>query len=188
MPPKQASRAQWRYGRGVAKTNEEYLPVIGRIPILALSPAVDGGLWPAKAFSGEVLPFRATAFREGHDIIGADLILIDPAGTQTEHRMRPLTTGTDRWEALAQLEGPGLWQYRIRAYGDDFATWLHNAELKVPAGVDVELMFTIGTGLLSGAASDGRRSASERRLLADAAKRLADTTQDDDARLSAVSD
>ncbi|MBW8871953.1 MAG: DUF3416 domain-containing protein, partial [Leifsonia sp.] len=87
--------------------------MLGRIPILELSPQVDEGLWAATAFSGEVIPFRATAFREGHDKIGVDLILLDPAGQQTEHHMRPLTPGTDRWEVEVQLEQTGLWRYRV---------------------------------------------------------------------------
>jgi starch synthase (maltosyl-transferring) len=189
------------YGRDVAKsatsiqaaaeqpvTQPEYAPLLGRIPILGLSPQVDDGQWPATAFSGEVVPFRATAFREGHDLIGVDLLLLDPAGEQTEHRMRAIHPGTDQWEALVQLEAEGLWRYRIQAYADEFATWRHNAEVKVPAGVDVELMFTIGHDILKRAAADKRRSTAERRHLSESAKALADTRRPTDERLAAALD
>jgi len=169
-------------------TQPEYAPLLGRIPILDLSPQVDDGQWPATAFSGEVIPFRATAFREGHDLIGVDLLLLDPAGEQTEHRMRPIDPGTDRWETLVQLDAEGLWRYRIQAYADEFATWRHNAEVKVPAGVDVELMFTIGRDILKRASADKRRSTAERRHLSESAKIVADTARSTDDRLAAALD
>jgi starch synthase (maltosyl-transferring) len=166
----------------------EFAPLLGRIPILGLSPQVDDGSWPATAFSGEVVPFRATAFREGHDLIGVDLLLLDPSGEQTEHRMRPIDPGTDRWEALVQLEAEGLWRYRVQAYGDEYATWRHNAELKVPAGVDVELMFTIGHDILVRASGDKRRSTAERRHLTETAKVVGDTERTVDERLATATD
>lgn len=189
------------YGRGVAKSatsipapveqptvEPEYAPLLGRIPILGLSPEVDDGRWAATAFSGEVVPFRATAFREGHDLIGVDLLLLDPSGEQTEYRMRPLQPGTDRWEAEVQLEAEGLWRYRIQAYADEFATWRHNAEVKVPAGIDVELMFTIGHDILVRAAADKRRSTAERRHLGEAVKSIADHSRGAEERLAAAVD
>ena len=93
--PAEAQSAEARSG--------EYEPLLPRIPILDLSPQVDEGHWAASAFSGEVVPFRATAFREGHDRIGVDLLLLDPSGAQTEHHMRPLEPGTDRVEVAVEL-------------------------------------------------------------------------------------
>jgi len=171
----------------VATTNDEFEPAIGRIPILELTPSVDAGRWPAKAFAGEVVPFGVTAFREGHDLIGVDILLFDPAGEATEYRMTPSAPGTDRWQRLVQLDVEGRWRFQARAYADDYATWLHNAQLKVPAGVDVELMFTIGAGLLSLAATDRQRSAPHRRVLKDAAKALTATSAPAFARLAAAS-
>nr|WP_175337490.1 alpha-1,4-glucan--maltose-1-phosphate maltosyltransferase [Leifsonia sp. C5G2] len=162
--------------------------MLPRIPILELSPQVDEGLWAATAFSGEVIPFRATAFREGHDKIGVDLILLDPSGTQTEHHMHPIEPGTDRWEVEVQLEETGLWRYRVQAYADEYATWRHNAEVKVPAGIDVELMLTIGHDLLVRASKDKRRSTAERRHLSEAAKVVADTKRPVEERFQAAVD
>jgi starch synthase (maltosyl-transferring) len=171
-----------------APTADDYEPLLPRIPILDLSPQVDDGQWAASAFSGEVVPFRATAFREGHDRIGVDLLLLDPSGTQTEHHMRPIAPGTDRWEVDVQLEQEGLWRYRVQAYADEYATWRHNAEVKVPAGIDVELMLTIGHDLLSTASADKRRSTAERRHLSEAARVVADGARDVDERFRAAVD
>src|ERR1700712_878193 len=93
-------RSQKRYGRTVGV---EYEPKLGRIPIRALSPQQPDALWPAKAYRGEVVPFEATVFREGHDLIGVRLVLVDPEGRRTTYRMRGTVPGSDRWRAEAQL-------------------------------------------------------------------------------------
>jgi starch synthase (maltosyl-transferring) len=165
-----------------------FVPVLGRIPILGLSPVVDGGLWPAKAFSGEVVPFRATAFREGHDIIGVDLILVDPSGMQTVHNMSPAAIGTDRWQALAQVDTEGVWSFCVRAYADDYATWLHSARIKIPAHIDEELTFAVGSGLLSQAAADTQRGTSERRYLTELATAVADPARSSAERLASAAE
>ncbi|WP_174776705.1 MULTISPECIES: maltotransferase domain-containing protein [unclassified Cryobacterium] len=161
---------------------------VGRIPVLDLSPQLNDNLWPAKAFAGEVVPFGATAFREGHDAIGVMLHLTAPDGTQTQHPMRPGAPGTDRYEAQVRLDLQGSYTYRVRAYADDFTTWVHNAAIKIPAGIDVELMFLIGSTLLASAGKDLKRPTVERRLFAAAAKTLANTKLPLAVRLAVVTD
>jgi len=113
-------------------TEPHFTSHIGRIPIRDLSPVQPEDRWPAKAFDGEVVPFGATVFREGHDLIGVDLLLVDPDGKQTQHHMSPGAAGTDRWQVLARLTGVGNWRFRVQAYSDDWASWLHKAEIKIP--------------------------------------------------------
>ncbi|MEC5184366.1 starch synthase (maltosyl-transferring) [Cryobacterium sp. MP_3.1] len=161
---------------------------VGRIPVLDLSPQLNDNLWPAKAFAGEVVPFGATAFREGHDAIGVMLHLTAPDGTQTQHPMRPGAPGTDRYETQVRLDLQGSYTYRVRAYADDFTTWVHNAAIKIPAGIDVELMFLIGSTLLASAGKDLKRPTVERRLFAAAAKTLANTKLPLAVRLAVVTD
>jgi starch synthase (maltosyl-transferring) len=151
---------------------------IGRIPIRDLSPVQPENRWPAKAFAGEVVPFGATAFREGHDLIGVDLLLVDPAGNQTQHRMAAGAPGTDRWQVLAKLDQVGNWRFRVQAYADDWASWLHNADIKIPLGQDVELVFAEGLELLKRAGTG--------KPVKDAAIALADTTLTSDNRLAAA--
>jgi starch synthase (maltosyl-transferring) len=143
--------------------------------VLGLSPVVSCGRWPARGFVGEVIPFRATAFREGHDAIGVELLLTDPSGATSRHPMTLKTVGLDDYEALAQVTAPGTWRFRVRAYADDFETWHHNAAIKIPAGIDVELMFTIGAQLLQRAAAEKSRPAAERSYLSAKAAELAAT-------------
>ena len=159
---------------------EAYEPSIGRIPIRQLSPQQPENRWPAKAFAGEVVPFAATVFREGHDLLGVELLLVDPTGKTTTHRMHPGAPGFDTWHADVQVPVAGAWEYRIRAWSDDWASWLHNAEIKIPAGIDVELMFSEGVELLKRAGSAG--------IVTDAIRAFTDTTQTPAARLRAATD
>jgi starch synthase (maltosyl-transferring) len=160
-------------------TGAGYTPAIGRIPIRHLRPQQPEGRWAAKAYAGEVVPFSAVAFREGHDQIGANLVLTSPTGAETIHSLYPGAPGTDSWVGAALVDSPGAWSYYIEAFTDDWATWLHNAEIKVPAGIDVELMFAIGLELLA------RAGASP--AVADAAAAFADTSLSPEARLEAAS-
>jgi starch synthase (maltosyl-transferring) len=121
----------------------------GRIPVTGVSPVVEGGVYPAKAVVGELIPIRAKVFREGHDAVNASVILTDPAGTQRRIDMTPVEPrGLDPWEAWVRPDAPGAWKFRIEGWSDPWATWLHNAEAKLPAGVDVELVCLEGRELL----------------------------------------
>jgi starch synthase (maltosyl-transferring) len=161
---------------------------VGRIPVLDLSPQLNDNLWPAKAFAGEVVPFGATAFREGHDVIGVMLHLTAPNGTTTQHPMRLGAAGTDRYETQVRLDLQGSYTYRVRGYADDFATWVHTAEIKIPAGIDVELTFLIGSTLFAAAGKDLKRPIVQRRLFAAAAKTLVNKKLPLDTRFAVVSD
>ncbi len=152
---------------------------IGRIPIRHLTPAQPEDRWPAKSFRGEVVPFEATAFREGHGELGVELVLVDPEGRQHTHRMRSVAPGTDRWRAEVRLDAEGTWLWRVKAWTDDWATWLHNAEIKVAAGQDLELVFAMGAELLAG------RTA---KACVEARTALLDSTRAPEERLAAARD
>jgi starch synthase (maltosyl-transferring) len=161
-----------------------YEPKMGRIPIRDLSPRQPENNWPAKAFAGEVVPFEATVFKEGHDVLGVDLLLTDPDGVQSKHRMHEVGNGLDRWQAQVLLDAKGTWRYSVQAWNDDWATWLHNAELKIPAGVDVPLMLLMGSQLLDRAA----KADPDNTVLKDAAKAIARKSVAPLVRLAAATD
>jgi len=123
--------------------------MVGRIPILDVHPLVDHGRHPAKATIGEPFPVRATVFREGHDRLGAEVVATGPDGVRRPPvRMRELTPGTDRYEAWFAPDTEGAWTFEVQSWSDPLGTWLHDAPIKINAGVDVELMFTEGALLL----------------------------------------
>ena len=128
--------------------------MVGRIPVMDVMPLVDLGRLPAKATAGEPLPVRATIFREGHDKLGAEVVLVAPDGTRRAPvRMQPDGDTPDRYVAWVSPDIEGAWTFEIQAWSDVLATWEHAAGLKIPAGVDVDLMFTEGGLLLDRLAS-----------------------------------
>ena len=156
---------------------------IGRIPILGVTPSVENGRWAAKAFKGEAIPFSAQVFREGHDSVAAELLLTSPSGKTRVIRMHPGAPGTDRWHALAVLDEIGNYSFQIRAFGDDYETWHHNASIKINAGIDEDLMLLEGVRLFTRAASEKSRSAKNSKVLVSVAERLADASLSPKARL-----
>jgi starch synthase (maltosyl-transferring) len=134
--------------------------VIGRIPIIDVQPVVDCGRRPAKAVTGETVPITATVFREGHEMLGAGVVLREPSGEiRPFAAMRELDPGTDSYGADVVVSSEGLWHFRIEAWGDPIAHWRHDAAIKVPIGQDVELMLEEGALLFERAAEQNRRSA-----------------------------
>ncbi|MEV6125620.1 maltotransferase domain-containing protein [Streptomyces violaceusniger] len=138
--------------------------MIGRIPILDIRPLIDCGRRPAKAVVDETFEVSATVFREGHDAVNANVVLRDPSGRSGPWTpMRELAPGTDRWGAEVTPGAPGRWTYTVEAWSDPIATWRHHARIKVPAGIDTDLVLEEGARLHERAATgvpknDGREA------------------------------
>ena len=148
---------------------------IGRIPVIKVSPVVEGGAYPAKAAWGELITIAATVFREGHDAVNATAVLTAPSGA--ERRVAMVTcepAGFNRMNCRLRLDEEGLWTFRVEGWDDPWETWLHHAEIKIPAGLDLVLVCTEGQHLLTAgstaAAEAGDRAAT--RLLSAAADGL----------------
>ena len=156
---------------------------MGRFPILDVSPAIDGGRRPAKAAEGEPIDVRATVVRDGHDALGVTAVLTAPDGREISRRMGSLNDGRDGWLGWLRPDVQGLWQLRIEAWSDPYLTWRHRAEIKVPAGQDVELEIAEGAALLTRALSGLPRGAARNPVKA-AIAALEDTTRPAEARLA----
>ena len=157
---------------------------IGRLPILGVKPSVDAGRWPAKAFQGEVIPFSANVFREGHDSLGVELLLTSPDGKQQTHRMLAGSLGSDLWHTKVQLNEQGTWRFQIRAFADEYDTWHHNASVKIAVGVDEELMMLEGIAVFTRAAAEKGRTPANAKLLVELAEKLSDTSRPAKDRLA----
>ncbi|OPF79502.1 alpha-1,4-glucan--maltose-1-phosphate maltosyltransferase [Streptomyces antioxidans] len=138
--------------------------MIGRIPILDIRPLIDCGRRPAKAVVDETFEVSATVFREGHDAVNANVVLRDPSGRSGPWTpMHELDPGTDRWGAEVTPGAPGRWTYTVEAWSDPVATWRHHARIKIPAGIDTDLVLEEGARLHERAAAgvpknDGREA------------------------------
>ena len=127
--------------------------MIGRIPILDVQPVLDCGRRPAKAVAGETFEVSATIFREGHETLGAGVVLRTPGGgRQPLVTMSETVPGTDRLAAQVTVGGEGHWRFQVEAWGDPIAHWRHDAGIKVPRGLDVGLMMAEGAILFERAA------------------------------------
>ena len=160
--------------------------MVGRIPVVDVQPVVDLGRQSAKATVGEPFPVSATVFREGHDRLAAEVVLIAPDGSrQPPTRMDKLTDPVDRYEAWVTPTSTGAWTFEVHAWSDPVATWEHAASIKVPAGIDVELMFTEAGQLLDRVRADlPKKAKAEGKVLDAALKAARDTSRPDEARLA----
>ena len=151
-----------------------------------VTPVVNLARHPAKASVGEVFEVTALVFREGHDQLGAEVVLTDPDGVRRPPlRMHDVEGQVSRMAATVSPDTEGAWTFEVQSWSDPVGTWLHDAGIKIRAGVDVELMFTEGVLLLQRVAADLPSGTSpERSMVEDAAKALADTTRPVEARLA----
>ncbi len=134
----------------------------GRIEIDDVQPVVSGGAYPAKAVVGEIVPVRATVWREGHDAVAATLVVrymgrsyphLGDAGTvrpvtapvpgaapaglpRIKPIATPLTLGRtpDVFHGQFTPDSVGLWTFRVDGWGDPISTWRHNVTAKLGAG------------------------------------------------------
>jgi starch synthase (maltosyl-transferring) len=74
--------------------------------------------------------------------------------------MHELWQGGDRYTADITIPARGDYSYAIESYDHPLATWLHDAEIKIGADVDAELMCTIGLSLFEEALSQDSSSKS----------------------------
>jgi starch synthase (maltosyl-transferring) len=161
---------------------------VGRIPVLDVRPTVHHGRRPAKAVVGEEFEISAVVFREGHDAVAANVVLTDPQGRPGPWTpMRELAPGTDRWGATVSAPSEGRWTYTVEAWGDPVATWRHNARIKVPAGIDTELVLEEGARLYERAAAGVPEGGRARGAVLAAVDALRDTERPAASRLAAAS-
>ncbi|MFG2625457.1 alpha-1,4-glucan--maltose-1-phosphate maltosyltransferase [Streptomyces sp. NPDC048473] len=160
--------------------------MIGRIPVLDVRPLVDCGRRPAKAVVSETFQVTATIFREGHDAVAANVVLLDPNGRPGPWTpMRELAPGTDRWGADVTPVTEGRWTYTVEAWSDPVTTWRQHALIKIPAGIDTALVLVEGAELYERAAA-GVPKRDGREAVLDAADALRDESRPAATRLAAT--
>src|ERR1044072_6814069 len=163
--------------------------MVGRIPVMDVMPVVALGRPPAKATVGEPFPVRATVFREGHDQLAAEVVLTAPAGSRRPPaRMNRHDSFPDRYDAWVPPDVGGAWTFEVHAWSDPIATWEHDAGLKMPAGVDVDLMFEEGRVLCEKVLAEVAPASAEGKLLQGAIDAAGDPGRPPAARLAVLQD
>ncbi len=135
----------------------------GRIGIDDVAPVVSAGRYPAKAVVGEVVPVRATVWREGHDAVAATLVVryhgtaypqlnegpalapaakpvpidtvVTPA-SRIKPQAIPMSPGRtpDVLHGVFSPDRVGLWTFRVDGWGDPIATWRRAVTAKLDVG------------------------------------------------------
>ncbi len=160
--------------------------LVGRLAITEVSPSVLSGRRPAAAAVDEAVRVRATCFREGHDTLGLAAVLHRPDGSEYS-RVFLDPAGIDTWAGIIRPNEIGHWTFTIEAWGDPWRTWLRRANIKIFAGLDIELEFTEGALLLDQALAFDQRGVT-RTLLMSAITAMRNTSLPPAVRLAAAVD
>ncbi|MES6389941.1 maltotransferase domain-containing protein, partial [Cutibacterium acnes] len=131
----------------------------GRIGVHDVQPVVEGGRLPAYAVVDEEFEVTAHVFREGHDKVGATVVLTAPDGRELRTDMcQQEPMGLDIWSARVHADATGSWTMHVEGWSDLWHTWHHAAQAKLAADIDVDLVRTEGV-CLAEAAFDRARDA-----------------------------
>jgi starch synthase (maltosyl-transferring) len=107
-----------------------------RIALEHLTPSIDGGALPVKRVVGEAITVAVDVIADGHDIVAGDLLW--KAADEKEWARVPLAfVGNDRWQAAFIPRRVGAHLFTVEAWRDDYASLLHEIEVKHRAGVNV---------------------------------------------------
>ncbi|MGB7548705.1 MAG: alpha-1,4-glucan--maltose-1-phosphate maltosyltransferase [Terracidiphilus sp.] len=129
-----------------------------RVVIEGVSPAVDGGRFPAKRTLGDEVRVEADIFTDGHDAISAALLAHrEGSGQWIEIPMRPLVN--DRWTAAFRVGELGRYGFKVRGWVDHFETWRRDLLKRIEAESDALVDYLIGADLIAEAA--GRASGAD---------------------------
>jgi starch synthase (maltosyl-transferring) len=125
-----------------------------RVIIEDVSPAVDGGRFPAKRTVGDQVRVEADIFTDGHDAIAASLLARrEGSETWNEIPMQPMSAGTDRWTAAFRVAELGRYAFKVQGWVDHFETWQRDLLKRIKAESDAAVDYLIGADLVAAAAS-----------------------------------
>jgi starch synthase (maltosyl-transferring) len=123
-----------------------------RVIIEAVSPAVDGGRFPAKRTVGDLVRVEADVFTDGHDAIAASVLARHGSSeTWLEIPMQALVN--DRWFAAFRVGEIGRYRFKVQGWVDHFETWRRDLLKRIAADTDAQVDYLIGADLIAAAAA-----------------------------------
>jgi starch synthase (maltosyl-transferring) len=126
-----------------------------RVVIIDVSPQIENGTYPAKAVVQEAVTISANIFCDGHDEIGASVLL--KSKTDRLWKEFPLQLiNNDHWELLFIPDTQGFYQFQVLGWVDHFTTWKKGLFKKIAAGQDVQVELGIGAELINTAAQKAK--------------------------------
>jgi starch synthase (maltosyl-transferring) len=132
-------------------------PVKQAFHIEEIFPSIDCGRFAVKRIVGETVEVWADIYRDGHDVVAADLIW--RREPESGWQRTPMTHhGNDRWVGAFVPSQTGRYSYAIEAWTDEFATWRHGFEQKRKVNVATELDAMEGASQLTRALCGGQEA------------------------------
>jgi starch synthase (maltosyl-transferring) len=124
-----------------------------RVIIEAISPAVDGGRFPAKRTVGDLVRVESDIFTDGHDAIAASILAHREGSSQwIEIPMRAIVNGNDRWTGVFRVAEVGRYGFKVLGWVDHFETWHRDLLKRIAAESDAPVDYLIGADLVAAAA------------------------------------
>jgi len=120
----------------------------GAFHIEDVFPNVDNGRFSVKRVAGELIDVWADIFRDGHDVICAE-VLWKQENAREWNRAPMIHHSNDRWGGQFQPTLPGRYVYAIESWTDEFATWRRGTILKNDAGQDIALDALEGAAMIT---------------------------------------
>jgi starch synthase (maltosyl-transferring) len=169
-----------------------------RIQILNPAPMIDCGRFPAKRTVAEWVEVSADVFRDGHEILRAQVRYRGPDDaewSETPMRWIDREVDGDRWAGAFEVDRVGRWEFTVEAWSDLFATWRDELRRKLESGQhDLRGELSEGAVLLeealdrmrNGDAARAPGPDSDRRLVEHVLVTLADATAPEEAKHDAV--
>lgn len=117
-----------------------------------LQPLIDGGRFPVKRVMGEDLTVEADVFKDGHDVVAANLKW-RRLGETRWHETSMKHLGNDRWRGICSLHENATYEYTVEAWTDTFRGWQQEFVAKFEADIqDLQVEILEGAALLEAAA------------------------------------
>ena len=129
---------------------------LAHLTIECVTPELDCGRYPVKRFVGDVLQVSADVFKDGHDVLAAQIVVRSPEDPAWSVPMR-YDQDLDRWFGEVPLDRMGRWHYTVEAWSDAWETWRAGFRKKVDAGVDVRVELKEAAQLIRAAARRAER-------------------------------
>lgn len=118
-----------------------------RVVIENVRPQVDGGRFPVKRISGELVKVSADVFGDGHDVISARLLYRRKG--EKKWKENPFTLlENDQFIGQFRVDEDADFEYAVLAWIDHALTWYEGFIKKKNAGDHLDVEVQIGLGFL----------------------------------------
>ncbi|CAN5893504.1 alpha-1,4-glucan--maltose-1-phosphate maltosyltransferase [soil metagenome] len=128
--------------------------MINPIAIENVRPRTPEG-FPAKVVTGQRVIVSADIFRDGHDLLAAQ-VAWRPKGSKAWQTAHMVPLPNHRWEATISADEMGLHEFVVQSWTDTYATWRRGALLKHEAGQDISVELEEGALLIEQAAAKAK--------------------------------